>query len=90
MDDLAALLGFAPLPDWMRDALCPEYPDVAFFTNRGESTEPAKAVCARCLVLRECRDYAVAEDIRDGIWGGTTARERTALRASQGSATRAA
>lgn len=39
----------------------------------------AKEICAQCVVLRECRDYAM--DIREqhGIWGGLTEKERRAL-----------
>ena len=39
---------------WDRDALCREHPEVNFYPGRGESSEPAKAVCRECLVKREC------------------------------------
>jgi hypothetical protein len=45
---------------WERDALCIEYPAVNFFPVRGEPTAPAKAVCALCLVLAECRAFIMA------------------------------
>jgi WhiB family redox-sensing transcriptional regulator len=69
-------------PPWMADALCaePAYPTSMFFPERGEPTEPAKAVCARCLVRQECLAYALAAGIPLGIWGGTSGRERRALR----------
>jgi Transcription factor WhiB len=35
-----------------------EDPDVEFFAERGGDVEPAKAVCARCLVRTDCLDYA--------------------------------
>jgi Transcription factor WhiB len=41
--------------------------------------EPAKAVCAECLVRAECRDAGIEGD-EVGIWGGTTGRERRRLR----------
>lgn len=67
----------------MLDALCLEYPGVNFFADPGGRYETAKAVCARCLVLRECRDYALDRAIDDGIWGGTSARDRKVLRAEK-------
>lgn len=66
-------------PAWQRDALCVEYPDVEFFPERGQPVDPAKDVCARCLVRDECLDYATALDL-DGVWGGLTRRRRQALR----------
>ena len=40
----------------------------------------AKAVCARCAVARECLAWALREGEPDGVWGGTTPRERRRLR----------
>ena len=37
-------------PTWAKDALCREYPQSVFFPSPGQSTDPTKAVCARCLV----------------------------------------
>ncbi len=68
---------------WQADALCIEYPDVDWFAERGEKAEAAKAVCGRCLVQLECRDYAVVNDIREGIWGGLSDRERRQLAAEK-------
>lgn len=54
-------------------------PDM-FFPNRGESLEPAKSVCAKCVVREECLEYALANGERYGVWGGTSERERRRLR----------
>ena len=59
----------------MRDALCVEYPDVDWFPDRGASNAEARRVCSRCLVQRECREYAIERGMRDGIWGGIAGRE---------------
>lgn len=67
-------------PDWQADALCREYPDLEFFPTRGESIEPAKAVCRRCAVSEECLAYALERNEKFGMWGGTTERERRRLR----------
>ncbi len=36
----------------------------------------AKAICARCPVIEECREYALAIREPHGIWGGMTEQER--------------
>lgn len=53
-----------------------------FFPGRNEphKTARAKAICARCDVRTDCLLYAVAHDIKDGIWGGLTRGERRAIR----------
>jgi len=54
-------------------------PDV-FFPDRGESLEPAKAVCAQCAVRDECLEFALLAGERFGVWGGTSERERRRIR----------
>lgn len=70
-------------PDWHRDALCREHPEVDWFPERGGSLEPAKAICERCLVQVECLTSAVELDERHGIWAGAGPKTRQALRRSQ-------
>ena len=79
-DDLAACL--IAVPRFFRDAACLEYPDVEFFPDRGQSSAPAKAVCARCSVRTECLAFALDLDIRDGVWGGTSPKERRPVRSA--------
>ena len=82
-DALLAIELLVAATRWQRDSLCaePEYVATSewWFPERGESADPAKAVCARCLVREECLDYALTEGIDVGIWGGTSARERRIL-----------
>ena len=75
MLDLDVLLDPTP---WAADALCVEYPEVEFFPERGQDSRPAKAVCARCLVRFECRDYAIARG-HQVRYLGRYERTRTAL-----------
>lgn len=43
--------------------------------------EAAKAVCRSCVVLDDCREWAIAsEEAEHGIWGGLSEDERRALR----------
>lgn len=93
-DPLAALMvpGDGPLtllervmaarPPWMAAAACATAEGVTFFPEQGQASGPAKAVCATCAVREACLDYAVTEDIRHGLWGGLSPRERARLRRS--------
>lgn len=78
-DLIGAVLACRPL--WMRDGLCAEYPSVTFFPERGQDVEPAKRVCSKCLVLAECRTWAMEQGAELlGIWAGTTPRQRQKMR----------
>jgi WhiB family redox-sensing transcriptional regulator len=66
--------------DWQEDALCSATDPEAFFPEKGGSTRAAKRVCEECVVRAECLDYALTGDIRFGIWGGLSERERAKLR----------
>lgn len=69
-------------PAWHADAACAE-PDVdqgVFFPARGVSLSPAVAVCGRCLVRDECLAHALADPSLQGVWGGTSDRQRSAIR----------
>lgn len=64
-------------PAFHADALCRMTPSVNFFPERGESAEPAKAICAECPVIGACRAWALREGSHlVGVWGGLSARER--------------
>jgi len=65
----------------MRDALCSEHPELSWFPPKGGDPQPAKLICARCLVKVECRSWAIdqAGDL-DGIWGGTSKAQRQQAR----------
>lgn len=45
----------------------------------GQLVAFAKAICHRCPVREACLAYALPR-VLDGVWGGTTGRERVALR----------
>ncbi len=67
---------------WWTAAACLDTATELWFPEGWESTirDEARAICAGCPVAHECLDYAVANRIEDGIWGGRTARERRLLR----------
>lgn len=70
--------------DWMQQRACTNVPSEWFFPGRGEDTARAKAVCADCPVRIECLEYAVRNGEKYGIWGGTSERERRAIRKQRG------
>jgi WhiB family redox-sensing transcriptional regulator len=73
--DLLELL--ARRPAWHADAACKEAPrEVSWFPNHGETGEAAKAICAGCLVIGECRAWALSQNRLAGAWGGLSQVER--------------
>ena len=73
---------------WMLRGACRQTdPELFFPVAAKESTErqieAAKAVCAPCTVRASCLSYAF-EVKAEGIWGGTTQRERDGGRRSSG------
>jgi WhiB family transcriptional regulator, redox-sensing transcriptional regulator len=72
--------------DWRLDAACAEVDPELFFPEPGQVPQAtqAKAVCAGCAVRGPCLQAALhgpqARDDHSGIFAGTTARQRVALR----------
>jgi WhiB family redox-sensing transcriptional regulator len=62
--------------------LCTQVGGDVFFPDVGQWTKvrAAKAICARCDIAATCRQDALDDPSLEGIWGGTTAREREQLR----------
>lgn len=59
-------------------------PDLFFpLAPSAEQEARAKAICAGCPVLVECRDHAVRVGEPDGIWGGLTPQERRRVRLAE-------
>lgn len=80
----------ATAPDWRSGALCAQTDPEAFFPAKGGTTRPAKRICQGCQVRAECLAYALAEDIRYGVWGGLSPNERRAIAARTTTAASAA
>ncbi len=72
--------------DWRLDAACAEVDPELFFPETGQVPQAAaaKQVCAGCTVRGPCLQAALhgpqARDDHTGIFAGTTARQRVALR----------
>ncbi|MGW5427921.1 WhiB family transcriptional regulator [Streptomyces sp. NPDC004059] len=73
------VLGIPPFVMEARERLrCRDDPD-AFFAE-GLRPRQAQALCAGCGYLEACGAYALEHPELWGAWGGTTRREREALR----------
>lgn len=67
---------------WRNRAACIGADIDLFFAPRGDDryADQARAICASCEVKADCLEYALATGQRYGIWGGTTERQRRAMR----------
>lgn len=69
--------------EWQYQGACREYDTELFFHPEGERggtrrrrAEAAKAICATCPVLEQCREHALRVQEPYGIWGGMSEEER--------------
>jgi WhiB family redox-sensing transcriptional regulator len=58
----------------VRGACSKNIPTDVFFSKW--ETHAAKMYCTSCVVRQECLDYAITNNIVDGVWGGLTPQER--------------
>lgn len=72
--------------EWQFDGACRQVEPSTFFHPEGERgsarrrrDETAKAICAACPVLAQCRSHALAVKEPYGVWGGLSEEERSAL-----------
>ena len=81
MSTLTRLIENVPASgNWRDEGLCAQTDPEAFYPEKGQATKPAKRICARCPVQALCLEYALAHDERYGVWGGTSERERRAIK----------
>ena len=75
--------------EWRSQALCRGMDTNIFFEDGSEDAdksdaffkrEHAKSICAKCPVSAPCLDFALDNDIRDGIYGGVTYRNRLTIK----------
>ena len=62
--------------EWITRRKCSGIDPNVFFPNDGAGVIAAQQVCAGCPVKDPCRDYALANKITYGVWGGTSERQR--------------
>lgn len=64
-------------PTWKNEALCLGVDTDIWFDP--DTEDLAVAICRDCPVRLECLKLALATQTKHGVWGGTTARERSAI-----------
>jgi len=76
----------ADLWDWQLQGTCRDEDPELFFHPEGERgpsrrnrERAAKAVCARCPVVRDCARHALAVREPYGVWGALSEDEREAI-----------
>lgn len=57
--------------DWRGLAACGTADPELFFAEDADSRKQAAGICAGCPVRSACLSFALANDIRCGVWGGT-------------------
>jgi len=62
--------------DWMAEGRCNTVAPSVFFPSDGVGVEAARKICQECPVKGPCLEYALANRIDHGVWGGTSERER--------------
>ena len=72
--------------EWQYEGSCRTMPSEMFFHPDGEQgprrrnrENAAKAVCASCPVIQQCRAHALAVQEPYGIWGGLSEDDRLAI-----------
>ncbi|NCD15855.1 MAG: WhiB family transcriptional regulator [Actinobacteria bacterium] len=72
--------------EWQYQGLCRDADPEIFFHPEGERggtrrrrDEAAKAICARCPVIEQCREHALAVQEPYGVWGGLSEDERAQI-----------
>ena len=70
--------------DWMDNGICREHLPATFFPSDGVGVEVAKRICATCPVVDTCLEYALANHIDHGVWGGTSERQRRRILKARG------
>ena len=68
-----------PSTGWMKRAHCADEAPETFFPSDGVGVLRAQKICARCPVLEDCLEYALANHISHGVWGGASERQRRRL-----------
>lgn len=76
----------AALWEWQLSGACRTLPTEMFFhpdgergSSRHKRENAAKALCASCPVIEQCREHALTVHEPYGIWGGLTEDERLVI-----------
>ena len=68
-------------PTFYDEALCKTEGNLeVFFPSQGKKAKAALDICTVCPVRYECLEYAMNENMEEGVWGGTKQDERAKWR----------
>lgn len=68
---------------FLAEAACEGMDPDLFYAEGAAAVARAKGVCGACPVRDRCLEWALTRE-EFGVWGGTTARERAAMRRQRG------
>ncbi|MGH8791047.1 MAG: WhiB family transcriptional regulator [Stackebrandtia sp.] len=68
-------------PEWRMRGRCLSVDPETFFPEpqQNQTADAALALCSGCAVQASCLAWALDAGDRNGVWGGTTPRERQAM-----------
>jgi len=70
--------------EWREQANCRGKDISIFFAEKGDAgiqaVKLAKELCSVCVVQQQCLDYAIDNNIKDGIYGGLPPKQRWAYK----------
>ena len=64
---------------WQFEAQCKTEDSNLFFSELASKVIKAKMICSTCPVKKQCLDFAISNNIEEGIFGGLTFDERKSL-----------
>ena len=79
-DAAASLSEFTALLNADLHATLPCRGGSEWFSSDPQLQHRAAELCQACTLLEVCRAYALAAEIKEGVWGGTTPLDRKRLR----------
>jgi WhiB family redox-sensing transcriptional regulator len=62
--------------DWRQLGACRGLDPGIFYPETDDESDSAKLVCAACGVRTACLEHALQRREKQGVWGGSTERER--------------
>ena len=65
-----------PDTSWMSRGNCADRDPSIFFPSDGVGVERAKKLCEGCPSQSPCLEYALANRVEHGVWGGASERQR--------------
>jgi WhiB family redox-sensing transcriptional regulator len=71
--------------EWKNDAACKGVERSVFFPTIGynQHSKHAIKICKTCPVKKRCAEFAINNNISNGIWGGLNPNQRQQLKRSK-------